>query len=35
MTPATVRSEALTGVDGIAVDVEVDIGSGLPASNIA
>ena len=34
MTLASVRSGALTGVDGIAVDVEVDIGSGLPAFNI-
>jgi hypothetical protein len=33
MTLATVRSEVLTGVDDIAV--EVDLGSGLPASNIA
>ncbi|MEE8338398.1 MAG: YifB family Mg chelatase-like AAA ATPase [Dehalococcoidia bacterium] len=34
MTLASVRSGALTGVDGIPVDVEVDIGSGLPAFNI-
>ena len=34
MTLASVRSGALTGVDGILVDVEVDIGSGLPAFNI-
>jgi hypothetical protein len=35
MTLASVRSGALIGIDGIPVDVEVDIGSGLPAFNIA
>jgi len=34
MTLAQIRSGALQGVDGIPVDVEVDIGSGLPAFNI-
>ena len=34
MTLASIRSGALQGIDGIAVDVEVDIGSGLPAFNI-
>ncbi|MEE8421148.1 MAG: YifB family Mg chelatase-like AAA ATPase [Dehalococcoidia bacterium] len=34
MTLASVRSGALTGIDGIPVDVEVDISSGLPAFNI-
>ncbi len=34
MTLASVRSGALIGIDGIPVDVEVDIGSGLPAFNI-
>jgi len=34
MTLAQIRSGALQGIDGIAVDVEVDIGSGLPAFNI-
>ena len=34
MTLARVRSGALIGIDGIPVDVEVDIGSGLPAFNI-
>jgi hypothetical protein len=33
MTLARVRSGALIGIDGIPVDVEVDIGSGLPAFN--
>ena len=33
MTLATVRSGAVVGIDGIPVDVEVDIGSGLPAFN--
>ena len=32
--PAKVRSGALRGIEGIPVDVEVDIGSGLPAFNI-
>jgi magnesium chelatase family protein len=31
---AKVRSGALRGIEGIPVDVEVDIGSGLPAFNI-
>ena len=35
MTIATVRSGAVVGIDGIPVDVEVDIGSGLPAFNVA
>jgi len=34
MTLAKVRSGALIGIDGIPVEVEVDIGSGLPAFNI-
>ena len=34
MALARVRSGALLGVDGIPVEVEVDIGSGLPAFNI-
>ena len=34
MTLARVRSGALTGIDGIPVEVEVDISSGLPAFNI-
>ena len=34
MSLARVRSGALIGIDGIPVDVEVDIGSGLPAFNI-
>ncbi len=34
MTLARVRSGALSGIDDIPVDVEVDIGSGLPAFNI-
>ncbi|MFN8639886.1 MAG: YifB family Mg chelatase-like AAA ATPase [Dehalococcoidia bacterium] len=34
MNPARVRSGALLGIEGIPVDVEVDIGSGLPAFNI-
>jgi magnesium chelatase family protein len=34
MTLARVRSGALLGIDGIPVEVEVDIGSGLPAFNI-
>jgi magnesium chelatase family protein len=34
MTLAQIRSGALQGIDGIPVDVEVDIGSGLPAFNI-
>lgn len=34
MTLARVRSGALLGVDGLPVDVEVDIGSGLPAFHI-
>lgn len=34
MTLAQVRSGALQGIDGMAVDVEVDIGSGLPAFQI-
>lgn len=34
MTLSQVRSGALQGIDGIPVDVEVDIGSGLPAFNI-
>ena len=34
MTLASVRSGALLGIEGIAVAVEVDIGSGLPAFNI-
>ena len=33
-SPARVRSGALRGIEGIPVDVEVDIGSGLPAFNI-
>ena len=32
--PAWVRSGALRGIQGIPVDVEVDIGQGLPAFNI-
>ena len=31
MTLARVRSGALLGIEGIPLDVEVDIGSGLPA----
>ena len=31
---AWVRSGALRGIQGIPVDVEVDIGQGLPAFNI-
>jgi magnesium chelatase family protein len=34
MTLATVRSGALRGIDGIPIDVEVDIGSGLPMFRI-
>ena len=34
MTLARVRSGALLGIDGLPVDVEVDIGSGLPAFDI-
>ena len=34
MTLAQIRSGALQGIDGMPVDVEVDIGSGLPAFNI-
>ena len=34
MTLARVRSGAVIGIEGIPVDVEVDIGSGLPAFNI-
>lgn len=34
MSLAKVRSVALKGIEGIPVDVEVDIGSGLPAFNI-
>ena len=34
MTLARVRSGAVVGIDGIPVDVEVDIGSGLPAFQI-
>lgn len=34
MALARVRSGALSGIEGIAVDVEVDIGRGLPAFNI-
>ena len=34
MTLAKVRSGAVVGIDGILVDVEVDIGSGLPAFHI-
>ena len=34
MTLARVRSGALRGIDGIPVDVEVDIGSGLPMFRI-
>lgn len=34
MTLARVRSGALVGIEGLPVDVEVDIGSGLPAFNI-
>ena len=34
MTLARVRSGALKGIDGLPVDVEVDIGTGLPAFNI-
>lgn len=34
MTLAKVRSGAVVGVEGIPVDVEVDIGSGLPAFHI-
>jgi len=32
--PAFVRTGALRGIEGLPVDVEVDIGSGLPAFNI-
>ena len=32
--PARVRSGALRGIEGLPVDVEVDIGSGLPAFTI-
>ena len=35
MTLARVRSGAVIGIEGIPVDVEVDIGSGLPAFNVA
>ncbi|MGE0133818.1 MAG: YifB family Mg chelatase-like AAA ATPase, partial [Dehalococcoidia bacterium] len=34
MTLSRVRSGALLGIEGIPLDVEVDIGSGLPAFNI-
>ncbi len=34
MSLAKLRSGALRGIEGIPVDVEVDIGSGLPAFNI-
>ena len=34
MTLARVRSGALLGIDGLPVEVEVDIGSGLPAFHI-
>jgi magnesium chelatase family protein len=34
VTWARVRSGALLGIEGIPLDVEVDIGSGLPAFNI-
>lgn len=34
MTLAMMRSGALRGIEGIPVDVEADIGSGLPAFNI-
>ena len=34
MALARVRSGALLGIEGIPVDVEVDIGSGLPAFNV-
>src|SRR6476661_8278524 len=34
VTLAHVRSGALLGIEGIPLDVEVDIGSGLPAFNI-
>ncbi|MCC6236445.1 MAG: hypothetical protein IT299_02600, partial [Dehalococcoidia bacterium] len=34
VNPARTRSGALLGIEGIPVDVEVDIGSGLPAFNI-
>ena len=34
MSLAKVRSVAFRGIEGIPVDVEVDIGSGLPAFNI-
>lgn len=34
MTLATTRSGALRGIEGLPVDVEADIGSGLPAFNI-
>lgn len=34
MTLARVRSGALRGIDGIPVEVEVDIGSGLPMFRI-
>ena len=34
MSLATVRSGALRGIEGIPVDVEVDIGTGLPAFKI-
>ena len=33
-SPARVRSGALRGIEGIPVDVEIDIGSGLPAFNV-
>ena len=32
--PAFVRTGALRGIEGLPIDVEVDIGSGLPAFNI-
>ena len=32
--PSCVRTGALRGIEGLPVDVEVDIGSGLPAFNI-
>ena len=34
MPTARVQTGALVGVDGIPVDVEADIGSGIPAFNI-
>jgi magnesium chelatase family protein len=34
VTLARVRSGALLGIEGIPLDVEVDIGSGLPAFSI-